>query len=189
MMDLPGGELVRSRVVADPGAALTDALDCSLSGYAVLEPQDSLLLDEDARGVLTFADGVPVLAYHSETGRGGPRALADLAVPGPYRCELLSLPPDALADLHDRPDLTVPPGLPAERLAGDDGLAERTRRRAPDHRVRDRTDAADQSVEADAVTAFLENEEKIEAIREQARAEARERADEWGLDGLRTDGG
>ncbi len=31
--------------------------------------------------------------------------------------------------------------------------------------------------------AFLEDTEKIEAIREQAREEAQERAEQWGLDG------
>jgi len=31
------------------------------------------------------------------------------------------------------------------------------------------------------VAAFLEDEDKIDAIREQARQQARRRADEWGL--------
>lgn len=183
MMDLPGGDLVRSRVVTDPGTVLTDALDCRLSGYAVLEPQGSLLLDGDGRGVLTFAEGVPVLAHYTGTGRGGPAALADLAVPGPYRCDLVSLPSTALADLHDRRDDRVPPGMPAERLAADESLATRTRRRAPAERTTD-TAADDTDPADDAVAAFLDDEERIAAIREQARTEARKRAAEWGIEDL-----
>ncbi|MFB6083226.1 MAG: hypothetical protein ABEJ94_03150 [Halorientalis sp.] len=184
-MKLPSGRLVHSRVVDDPGSALAAALDRELTGYAVLEPQETLLLAADTRGVLTFDAGVPVLAYHTETDRGGPPALADLAVPGPYRLDLVSLPADVLADLHDTPALRVPPGMPAERLAGDPDLAARTRANAPDDRVR--TSSGGEPGDGDparesAVEAFLENEGKIEAIREQAREEARERAAEWGLD-------
>jgi hypothetical protein len=184
-MKLPSGRLVHSRVVDDIGAALRAALDRELSGYAVLEPQETLLLAADARGVLTFADGVPVLAYHTGTDRGGPPALADLAVPGPYRLELLALPADGLVDLHDTPALRVPPGMPAERLAGDPDLAARTRANAPDDRVRESSPEAhdsDDPTQQSAVEAFLDNEGKIDAIREQAREEARERAAEWGLD-------
>ncbi|AQL42065.1 hypothetical protein BV210_04750 [Halorientalis sp. IM1011] len=184
-MKLPSGRLVHSRVVDDPGSALAAALDRELTGYAVLEPQETLLLAADARGVLTFDDGVPVLAYHTETDRGGPPALADLAVPGPYRLELVSLSADVLDDLHDTPVLRVPPGMPAERLAGDPDLAARTRANAPDDRVREQPgeDAdGDDPAQESAVEAFLENEDKIEAIREQAREEARERAVEWDLD-------
>ncbi|WP_299264452.1 hypothetical protein [Halorientalis sp.] len=184
-MKLPSGRLVHSRVVDDPGAALAAALDRELTGYAVLEPQETLLLAADARGVLTLTDGVPVLTYHTETDRGGPPALADLAVPGPYRLELVALPADVLADLHDTPALRVPPGMPAQRLAGDPDLAARTRNNAPDSRVRESPASGSDSGEPaqqSAVEAFLENEGKIEAIREQAREEARERAAEWGLD-------
>jgi hypothetical protein len=179
---IPDGELLRSRVVSDPGQVLEDALDLSLTGYAVLEPQETLLLDGDERGVLTFSDGVPVLAYHTGTDRGGSRALADLAVPGPYRVELVSLPTATVAELHETPELRVPPAMPAERLAGDPVLATRTRERAPADRPTDtdtETTATDDGM--DAVAAFLEDEEKIEAIREQAREEARERAEEWDL--------
>jgi hypothetical protein len=184
-MKLPSGRLVHSRVVDDPGSALAAALDRELTGYAVLEPQETLLLAADARGVLTFSEGVPVLAYHTETDRGGPPALADLAVPGPYRLELVALSDAVLTDLHDTPALRVPPGMPAERLAGDHDLAARTRASAPDDRVRESPggDAdSDEPAQESAVEAFLEDEGKIEAIREQAREEARERASEWGLD-------
>lgn len=173
-VQIPRGTLVRSRVVTDPGAALADALDRQLTGYAVLSPQDALLLDADTRGVLTFADGVPVLAYEQASDSGGPEALGALAVPGPYSADLYELPADALASVHETTELRVPPGMPAERLAGDADLATRTRETAPDDRQSD-------PVADDPVAAFLANEEKIAAIRADARAEARERAAEWGL--------
>jgi len=183
-MRIPRGELVRSRVVTDPGVALSVALDRSFTGYAVLEPQDALLFDADARGVLTFESGVPVLAYDTATDRGGADALADLAVPGPYRVELYELPAAELEAAHEATELRVPPGMPAERLAGDADLAARTREAAPADRVADGEDD-----DLDPVTAFLADEEKVEAIRERARSEAARRAEEWGLaDELAGDG-
>ncbi|MFC7044771.1 hypothetical protein ACFQH6_04475 [Halobacteriaceae archaeon GCM10025711] len=176
------GRLVHSRAYSDPAGGLAAALDRSLTGYAVFEPQDALLLDADARGVLTVRDGVPVLASHDETGRGGPAALADLAVPGPYHVELYAVDPTALPDPGDRPDDQVPPGMPAERLAGDPALADRTRDAAPDDLPT--TDSGDAAGRHDAVEAFLDDEEKIAAIREQAREEAERRAEEWGFSDL-----
>lgn len=172
-MKLPRGQLVHSRVVEDATTALATALDSELTGYALLEPQNALLLDGDA-GVLTFEDGVPVLAYHAGTDRGGPEALADLAHPGPVRVELYRLPTDELRPAHEIEELRVPPEMPAEQLGGDSGLADRTRRNAPASRFDGRGNS-------NPVAAFLEDEEKIAAIREQAREEARQRADEWGL--------
>jgi hypothetical protein len=64
--------------------------------------------------------------------------------------------------------------MPAERLAGDQSLADRTREAAPADRRDDD--------ETDPVAAFLDDEAKVDAIREQARTEARRRAEEWGLD-------
>jgi len=188
-MRLPDGELLRSRAVDDLGALFEDALDRYLTGYAVLEPQDTLLADGNGTGVLTFADGVPVLAYATATDRGGPPALADLAVPGPYHVRLVAVPDGGLDAVHDTPELTVPPAMPAQRLAGDAALADRTRRRAPSDRSATTADAAATDVAVDdpgALEAFLDDEEKIGAIREQAREEARERAREWGLDDLET---
>jgi hypothetical protein len=69
--------------------------------------------------------------------------------------------------------LRVPPEAPADRLAGDPALAERTRRAAPSWR------AEDTGRDTGAVVAFLEDEEKVEAIRKQAREEAEQRAEEW----------
>ncbi len=172
-MRLPRGTLLRSRVVDDPAVVLSQVLDDELTGYAVLEPQDSLLLAEETTGVLTFEAGVPVLAYDVASDDGGSDALADLAVPGPYRAKLYELPTSALAEIHDTQELRVPPGAPAEQVADDVELADRTRAAAPE----DRTDAGTRS----AVEAFLRDDAKIEAIREQARSEARQRAEEWGL--------
>lgn len=182
-MTVPDGEgrLVRSRVIEGPGEALDRALDRELTGYAVLAPQETLLLDADERGVLTFEAGVPVVAYHTGTDRGGPEALGDLAVPGPYRCDLYELAPDGLSEIHETTELRVPPGLPAERLAGDPALAERTRSAAPPDRL-------DERAPTSPVAAFLDDEAKIRAIRERAREEAEQRAEEWGIEDQLEDG-
>ncbi len=203
---LPPGRLVRSRVVADLGAMLSDALDLRLDGYAVVEPQDALLLDAAGTAVVGFRGGVPVGAAHAGTGRGGPAALADLAGGGPARVELRAVARDDTLVGFDRENVRVGAATPAERLAGDQALAARTRRvvderrrvggaNAADHAPRsvgrgdtdaagdDRTPSADGPTggESDPVVAFLDDEAKVEAIREQARTEARERAAEWGL--------
>jgi hypothetical protein len=176
-MKIPRGSLLRSRVVTNPGVTLETALDRELTGYAVIEPQDTLLLGGETRGVLTFEAGVPALAYDTATDSGGPDALGDLAVPGPYSVDLYELDPADLATAHETPELQVPPGMPAERLAGDPDLARRTREAAPSDRLAD----ADAETTADPVESFLADEEKIDAIQRQAREEARERAAEWGL--------
>jgi hypothetical protein len=174
---IPRGDLLRSRVVSDVGTTLSRALDRELTGYATLVPQETLLLEGDARGVVTFADGVPVLAYNTVSDSGGPDALAELAVPGPYRVELYAVADSALDTAHEEETLRVAPGAAATELADDPALADRTREAAPDGRLDD-----DGDDDGDAVAAFLEDDERIEAIREQARSEAAERAAEWGLD-------
>ncbi|MFB6075150.1 MAG: hypothetical protein ABEJ89_09065 [Haloarculaceae archaeon] len=186
-MKLPEGRLLRAKVVDDPRDALAVALDREVTGYAVLEPQETLLLDAGGRGVLTFRAGVPVLAYDAGTDRGGPAALAALAAPGPYRVELYAADREELAPLHEARDLRVPPGMPAERLAGDPALAASTRRAAPDDlpsvdAVETAADGDDPAPDRGAVEAFLADEEKIAAIRERAREEAERRAAEWGLE-------
>lgn len=172
-VDVPHGTLVLSRVLDGVGAALAAAFERSLTGYAVVAPQAALLLD-DAESVLTFETGVPVLAYHPASDAGGTDALTAFPAGGPCRVDLFTLPADALADAHETVELRVPPGAPAEHLAGDEALADRCRERAPD----DRTDDAG----TDPLEAFLADEERIAAIREEARAEAARRAEEWGLD-------
>lgn len=176
-LHIPRGELLRSRVVSDLGTPLSTALDRELTGYATIVPQETLLLAGDVRGVVTFEAGVPVLAYNTVTDNGGGDALAELAVPGPYRVELYVVNDDALATAHEADPLRVAPGSVATELADDSELADRTRAAAPDDRLGDEDAAED-----DAVAAFLADDERVEAIREQAREEARERAAEWGLD-------
>lgn len=174
----PTGELLRSRVVDDVGVVLRQALDRQLTGYVVLEPQDALLFDAETRAVVTVDEGVPVCAYETTSGRGGADALAELSAPGPYHAAVYELP-DA-SELDD-PEVRVGPGVPAEQLAGDTDLAARTRDAAPDGRSL----AVD---DTDPVEAFLADEERIDAIRRQAREEAHARASEWGLDdALKTD--
>jgi hypothetical protein len=173
---VPQGELLRSRVVDDVAATLDAALGRELTGYAVVEPAGSLLLGDDAAGVLTFEDGVPVVAYCETTDEGGVDALAALAGAGPCAVDLYELPATALAPVHDAPSFQVAPGAPAEELAADAGLAERTRESAPAERLESEGSAAS------AVESFLQDEERIAEIQQEARAEAEERAAEWGLD-------
>jgi hypothetical protein len=170
---IPEGRLRRSRTDADIGGTLAGVLDSELTGYVVFEPQGSLLRGDDDRAVITFEAGVPVLAYHPPSDAGGTAAL-DALSGGPYHVETYALPADALAEAHRVEALRVPPGAPADRLANDSALVERTRAAAPDERLDAGSDAA-------AVEAFLADEERIEAIRADARAEAEKRAAEWGL--------
>jgi hypothetical protein len=175
-MKLPQGRLVRERVVTDLGTVLSTALDAELTGYARLEAQDALLLDAEGVGVLTFERGVPTVAYHTGTDDGGASALADIAVAGPYRLELYELDAETLGTVHDTESLRVSPELPAERLAGNHDLAERTLAATPNDRGRDNTK---NSEAAGAVEAFLDDEETIMAIQSRAREQAEERAEEW----------
>jgi hypothetical protein len=182
---IPEGRLCRSRTDADVGETLAGVLDRGLTGYVVFEPQGSILRGGDERAVLTFEDGVPVLAYHAPSDAGGTDALAALSG-GLFHAESYELPAEALAEAHRVEALEVPPTAPADRLADDEALAERTREAAPDDRLRDERNAS-------AAAAFLSDPDRIEAIRAEARAEAEERAAEWGLtdqlDGDRPDGG
>lgn len=172
-VEIPRGTLVRSRVGV--GGALAAALDRELTGYARIEP-DSLLAAGE-QGVVTFEAGVPVAAYCETGDSRGVDALATLAGPGPCSVELYELPAGSLAQVHETPAFSVPPGGPAEELADDSALADRARERAPDDV------GADEQGGASALEAFLEDEERIAAIQAEARAEAEERAEKWGLDG------
>lgn len=176
---LPRGDLVGARVATDFAAPLAASLDDELTGYLRFEPGDALLGAGGSEAVVTLADGVPVLAYDAGADADGPAALAALAGTTPVRVERYRLPADALASLHDSETdgsdpFRVAPGAPARELAADDALAERTREAAPSDRL-------DATGDHDALAAFLADEERVEAVRREARAEARARADEWGL--------
>jgi hypothetical protein len=173
-LSVPDGSLRRARTVRDLSVSLSAVLDERLTGYLVVESGGAILLGDATRGVVTVAEGVPVLAYEVGTEVGGPDALAALAGPGPARVETYSVAAAELRTLHDRADCRVPPDEPARQLADDPGLAERTREQAPDSRL-DREDDS-------ALASFLADEERVAAIRTEARAEARRRAEEWGLD-------
>lgn len=174
-MKLPRGRLRRRRVVTDLATPLTDALDTDLTGYARLEPHDTLLLDASGVGVLTFRDGIPVAAYHTGSDAAGEAAFSHIAVSGPFRVELYELDPAALEHVHENASFVVPADRPAERLAGDPDLVERTRERAS----QDRLAASDSP---SAVESFLEDDDAVEAVRDRARQEARTRAEQWGFD-------
>lgn len=178
-MRLPRGRLVRQRVVTDAATPLAAALDDGLTGYARLESQDSLLLDGEGAGVVTFEGGVPVAAYHTGTESTGASALEDIAVAGPYRLELYELDAARLEPVHETPELTVQPGMPAERLAANPTLADRTRKAAPTERLQQQS--SDDESKTVALESFLDDEERIESIRERAREEAQRKANEWDL--------
>lgn len=129
--------------------------------------------------MLTFVAGVPVITYPTGTDRGGPEALADLAVSSPYSVDLYRLPPGEFDAVHEADERRVPPGMPAERLADDPELAARTRSHAFEARL---PDDERENAPASALEAFLDDDEKIAAKQEQAREEAECRAEEWGLD-------
>lgn len=177
-MDFQQGRLLRRRVLRKLETALTAALDRELTGYARLEPQETLLLDGQEASVLTFEDGIPVAAYHTGTEREGTDALTALASSGPYRLELYELDREVLQRIHGRESLLVPPVLPAKRLSGDSQLVERTRELAPDGRIEKETSNGS---DLGTVEQFLDDGEKIERLRDRARTEAKSRADEWGL--------
>jgi hypothetical protein len=172
---VPEGALLRARTVPDLSDPLSQVLSDRLTGYLRVESGGAILLGDATRGVLTLADGVPVLAYAVGDDAAGGDALAALAGPGPARVETYRVADGSLASLHDRArheDCRVPPDAPARQLADDPELAERTRERAPAER-RDRAD--------DSLASFLDDEERVAAIKTEARAEARQRAEEWGL--------
>lgn len=178
-MKLPRGRLVRQRVVTDAGTPLTTALETGFTGYARLESQDSLLLDGDGIGIITFDDGVPTAAYHTGTDSTGAEAIADIAVAGPYRIGLYELDAARLDDVHQTPALTIPAGMPADRLAADTGLVERTREAAPADRLPGEQPTGETT--PDGLESFLDDEQRIESIKQRAHEEAVQRAEEWNL--------
>jgi len=177
-MSLPEGELRDRRVVPDLGEPLADALEWAMTGYLRIE-SDGLLLDRGGATILTFESGLPVAAAHTSHDSTGADALADAAVEGLYRLELRELPAEALPEFHDSDRARIPPVLPAQQFAGGSDLVARTRDAAPESRLGET--AADEPGLA-AVESFLENTDAISAIRDRARSEAHERADEWGFE-------
>lgn len=176
-MNLSRGTLQRRRVVTDLATPLDRALETELTGYVRLRSQDELLLDGEGTGVLTFTDGVPVLAYHTGTDRGGADALRDIAVAGPYRVTLYALEDSSLAAAHEEPTLRVDPGAPADHLAGDTDLAERTCERAEAVGLQQ-----EPTTDSDPVASFLDDEGRIADVQAAARREAKRRATDWGFD-------
>lgn len=177
-MNLPQGQLLRQRVLDSVETVLADALDRGLTGYARLEPQETLLLSADRAGVLTFEDGVPVAAYHTAPDATGREALTEIASHGPYRLGLYVLDSSELERLHEAESVRVPPGQPAEILGGEQQLLERTRAEAPIDRIDD-TETEQNGL--DAVESFLEDQSRIDGIKTRAQSEAQSRADEWNL--------
>lgn len=173
-MRVSGGTVVQSRVVETLGPLLSDVLDQELTGYVRIEPSDLMLFDQDGRGVLTFAAGVPMAAYHTGTDATGLPALQDIPELGPYHIELYRLAPAELQAVHGEAALLVPPDRPAERFTRNRSLIERTRSTAPDDRLGGTEDE-------DALAAFLADEDRIASLRSEARQQATARAEEWGL--------
>lgn len=171
MTDLPG-TLVRSRVVEDMARVLGAGLDRGFTGHIAIEPGATLLLDEGGRAILALEDGIPRYAYHAGVDRGGDAALDALADAGPYRVSLYACDAPSIGDRS--PGTPVDPVAPATRLTNNAALVRRTRAAAPE------VDAPDRSL--DAVEAFLEDTDTVEAIRDRARAEAQRRATDWNLD-------
>ncbi len=176
-MKLPRGQLLRQRIVSNLGTALSAVLEESVTGYARLKPQDTLLLDTEGVGVLTFIDGVPVVAYHTGTDTAGPPALDEIAVAGPYRIELYELDERILAEIHGDEKLRVSPTLPAERLVGDPQLISQTRENAPTNRL----SAQETADSTSAIESFLADEQRIETIQQRAREDAKAKAEQWGF--------
>lgn len=171
-MTLPEGHTSFDRVVDRVDGPLEVALEDGLTGYGVVVPQGNLLGEDSGKGILWFEDGIPIGARHTGTGRTGSAALADLAEIGPYQVRMVAT--GTVPETYRGNSL--PPAAPADRLAGNEALAARTREAAGS------TAGGGPEAELDAVEAFLADEEKIEAIKQQAAAEARRRAAEWGFE-------
>lgn len=173
---IPTGDLCRSRTDADIAETLVSALDRSLTGYIVFEPQQSILAGDDDRAVITFEQGVPMAAYHTDNDVVGSQAIDALSDSGTPHVDVYTLPATALMSIHrDVTDtFAIAPTAPARRLTDNATLVERTRNAAPQTRV---TGTDTQT----AVEAFLADTDQIESIKQEARAEAAARAAEWGF--------
>lgn len=176
-MKITGGTLKRSQTVSEYGPVLATILEEQLTGYSRIEPGDAVVLEADGAGVLTFEGGVPQAAYHTTTDATGEAALEELSNLGPFYVEVYTVSEELLAGVHDTPAVCIPPERPAERLAGDPKLADRTRAQAStEQRKRGRV------TKEETLVSFLEDEQRIEQIRTEAKEQARRRAKEWNLE-------
>jgi hypothetical protein len=182
-MNLPEGRTYTPGASTDLREPLDEALESAMTGYLRIT-SDGLLLDEGGATVLTFEAGVPVAATHTERDTTGADALVDAAVEGVYWYELGKIPAEELPEFHDSDRARIPPVLPAEQFAGDSDLVARTRDVAPESRLQE--PATDEPGLA-AVESFLEDADAISTIRDRARSEAHERADQWGFDTVEAD--
>jgi hypothetical protein len=182
-MSLPEGRFHTRGVVTDLREPLTEALDSTVTGYVCVE-SDRLLLGEGGATVLTFEAGVPVAATHTEHDSIGADALANAAVERLHRYELREVPAGKLPGFHHSDQARIPPVLPAEQFVGDSELITRTRDAAPESRLQETT--RDEPGLA-AVESFLDDTNAISTIRDRARSEAHERADQWGFDTVEAD--
>lgn len=181
-MNVPSGNLLQARVVQTPAPLLADALDRELTGYLRIAAGETLLLEGYGRAVITLVDGVPRAAYHTGKDVAGNRAIETIPELGPYHVELYRTDQSVLKPVHTDTAVQIPPGRPAERLAEDPTLAERTRTAAsPDHLEQAR------HTDEDRLAAFLEDEKHIQQIKQEARQQAQTRAEEWGLTGELTE--
>lgn len=174
---VPQGRLRQSRIAPDVRTVLVEALDRSFTGYAIVAPKRAA----GVKSVFTFEAGVLALVYHPDADAGGERALTALEDVGPCRIDLYELSVEQLQSAHDD-RLSVSPALPATYLTGDRALAARTRKRAA--QIADTDSDAEPAIpdgDHDAIEAFLDDTERIETLQEQARMEARRRAEEWGF--------
>lgn len=179
-MRIPRGEFRRSHAADDAAAVLRTALDEELTGYAIFEPQDALLLGGTTRGTVMFEDGVPALACSTECEVGSRDGLEGFAVTGPTRAAVHTVDVTELMDAHEVEAFRVPSDGPARVLVGDERLATKILDAAP---VMHREESRDQS----AIEAFLVDTGVIEEIRSEVREEARAKVSEWGLDDVLAD--
>ncbi|MDZ7745335.1 MAG: hypothetical protein U5K28_01940 [Halobacteriales archaeon] len=164
-MTIPAGTLIASRVVGSLATPLETCFETRHTGY--LRVVSGVPVADTDPVVVTFDNGVPTAAVVPDGEPTGPRALAALPETGPFRVERIRTTAAVLDALHDRPACRIDAGRLAERADAAD-LAARIRERAPDD--------AD-----DPVGGFLDDAERIAALKREARAEATAQADEWGL--------
>lgn len=175
-MQITEGQLERSQMVTDYGQVLSDLLDDELTGYSRIESGDSVVFETDGAGILTFESGVPVAAYHTADGMTGEAALEELSKIGPFYIEVYTVEATVLSSVHETAAVRVPPERPAEQLAGDPALAERTRAAASSDQL-----SRGRETDGEALLAFLNDEDRIEEIRQEAKEQAKQRAEQWNL--------